>query len=363
MSNFTDYFQSIPDPRMDRTKLHLLEDIIGLAVIAVICGAESWESIAEFGRMKETFLRTILSLPNGIASHDTIERVFKRIRPEKFEECFIAWTNSLFKKIGGEIISIDGKTLRGSQDKKNGKSAIHMVSAWANTNRLVLGQIKTEEKSNEITAIPKLLEILDIAGSIITIDAMGCQKEIVKKIQSQNADYIIGLKGNQGYLKEQVENLFTQSRVDDVSEQTEKDHGRIETRKCSVISNLEWIDDKESWAGLQSIVKVEAQREVNNKVTTEVRYYISSLNEKASFMQIGIRSHWGIENSQHWVLDVAFREDENRKRKDNAAENFAIVRRIALNLLKKDSSTRMGLQNRRLMAAWSNEYLLKILKI
>lgn len=363
MSNFTDYFQTIPDTRVDRTKLHLLEDIIGLTVIAVICGAEGWEAIAEFGRMKEKFLRTILSLPNGIASHDTIERVFKRIQPEKFEECFIAWTNTLFKKSGGEIISIDGKTLRGSQDKKNGKPAIHMVSAWANTNRLVLGQIKTEEKSNEITAIPKLLEVLDIEGSIITIDAMGCQKEIAKKIKAKNADYIFGLKGNQGYLKEQVESLFTQRRPDDISEQIEKDHGRIEKRKCSVINNLEWIEDKDAWAGLQSIVKIEADREINSKVTKEVRYYISSLNEKATFMQTGIRNHWGIENSQHWVLDMAFREDESRKRKDNAAENFAIVRRIAFNMLKRDSSTRMGIQNKRLMAAWSNEYLLKILKI
>lgn len=363
MNHFIDYFQSIPDPRIDRTKLHLLEDIIGLAVIAVICGAESWEAIEEFGQMKENFLRTILSLPNGIASHDTIERVFKRIQPEKFEECFILWTNALFKKTGGEIINIDGKTLRGSQDKKNGKSAIHMVSAWANTNRLVLGQIKTEEKSNEITAIPKLLEVLDVEGSIITIDAMGCQKEIAKKIKDKNADYIFGLKGNQGYLKEQVEGLFTQRKPDDVSEQTEKDHGRIETRKCFVINNLDWLETKADWVGLQSVVKIEAHREINDKVTKEIRYYISSLNKDAAFMQTGIRNHWGIENSQHWVLDMAFREDENRKRKDNAAENFAIVRRIALNMLKKDNSTRMGIQNRRLMAAWSNEYLLKILKI
>lgn len=363
-TRFTECFSTIPDPRIERRKLHLLEDIIGLAVIAVICGAEGWEAIEEFGKAKYKFLKRVLSLPEGIPSHDTMERVFNRIDPGAFSKTFIGFTDILNNKTEGEVISFDGKAMRGSQNRINGKGPLYMVSAWAGDNELVLGQFKVDEKSNEITAIPKLLELLDIEGCVVTIDAMGCQKDIARKVIDTGADYILALKGNQGELHGDVINAFEKRACDDVVEKIDAGHGRIETRKCSVISQIDLLDGKEHWAELASIVKVESKREFKNtdKVTEDTRYYIASLNKDASYFNDAVRQHWGIENKLHWVLDVQMGEDHSRKRKPLAAENFSTVRKIALNLIRQHKVGRMGIQNRRLKAGWDNKYLMKLLK-
>lgn len=359
-----EYFRQIPDPRINRNKKHLLIDIILLSVLAVICGAESWDSIEMFGKSKIDFLRRFLRLPNGIPSHDTINRVFTMLRPDKFEQIFIQWVDSLrIKGISNEVIAIDGKTSRGSKDSFHDKSPIHIVSAWANSNQLVLGQRKIDKKSNEITAIPLLLEMLNLEGCIVTIDAMGTQKDIAKTIVDQKADYILALKGNQEGLMEGVEHLFSRQRADSENTITEKGHGRIETRHCQVISNLTFLDEKEQWENLNSLIRVNAQRDINGKVTNETRLYISSIKESAENFNSFIRQHWGIENSLHWVLDVTFNEDRQRKRNGMAAQNFALVQKIALNLLKSEESNKVSIKNKRLKAAWDNDFLLKILKI
>jgi len=359
------YFSQLPDPRIQRNKKHLLIDIIILSIIAIICGADSWNSIELFGNSKKEFLSKILKLPNGIPSHDTINRVFSLIKPGKFEQLFVQWVQSLIeKKIPGEVIAVDGKAMRGSKDSFHEKSPIHIVSAWANSNQLVLGQVRTNEKSNEITAIPELLNILDIEGCIITIDAMGTQKKIAETIIDKQADYILALKGNQGYLKEDVQNTFVRQREPDSTDETvEKGHGRIETRKCEVINKLDFLDEKEQWAGLKSIARVTASREINGKQTSEERLYISSVESDAKSFNSFIRQHWGVENSLHWTLDVTFREDAQRKRNGHAASNFALVEKIALNLLKAEGSKNISIKSKRLVAAWDNEFLLKVLRI
>lgn len=358
------YFSQLPDPRIHRNKKHLLIDIIILTIIAVLCGAESWDSIEMFGNSKKDFLSKILRLPNGIPSHDTINRVFSLIRADKFEQIFTRWAHSLKDSgISKEVISVDGKTVRGSRDSYHDKAAIHLVNAWANSNGLVLGQVRAEEKTSEITAIPELLKILDIEGCIITIDAMGTQRKIAETIIDQQADYILAVKENQGYLKENVESAFLNQRPDSVDTSVEKGHGRIETRKCEMINMLDLFDVKEKWAGLKSLARITAQREIRDTVTTEIRLYISSLEADAKEFNSYIRQHWAVENSLHWTLDVTFREDAQRKRNGKAAQNFALVQKIALNLLKKEESKRMSLKNKRLVAAWDNEFLLKILTI
>lgn len=358
-----EYFRQLPDPRLNRNKKHLLIDIIILSILAVICGAESWDSIEMFGKTKEVFLRKILRLPNGIPSHDTINRVLSMLRPQKFEQLFAQWVESVRIKGIREVISIDGKTMRGSKDTFHEKSPIHIVSAWANSNQLVLGQRKIDSKSNEITAIPLLLEMLDIEGSIITIDAMGTQKEIAKTIIDNKADYILALKGNQGSLNQEVAHLFSRQKPDSANTHTEKGHGRIETRNCQVINNLTFIDDKDQWKNLTSVIKVESQRDIRGKITNETRLYISSIKDDAKNFNSYIRQHWGIENSLHWTLDVTFNEDHQRKRNGMAAQNFAVVQKIALNLLKVESSQKASLKNKRLKAGWDNNFLLKILEI
>jgi predicted transposase YbfD/YdcC len=358
------FFSQIPDPRIHRNKKHLLLDIILLTIIAVLCGAESWDSIEMFGKSKKDFLSKILKLPNGIPSHDTINRVFSLIRADKFELLFVQWAQSLKDSgISKEVISIDGKTIRGSRDTYHEKAAIHLVNAWANSNGLVLGQVKTEEKSTEITAIPELLKILDIEGCIITIDAMGTQMKIAQAIVDQEADYILAVKENQGYLKENVESAFLNQKPDSVDTSVEKGHGRIETRTCEMINMLDLFDLKENWAGLKSLARISSQREIRDTVTSEVRLYISSVEADAKEFNSYIRQHWAVENSLHWTLDVTFREDAQRKRNGKAAQNFSMVQKIALNLLKKEGSKRMSLKNKRLVAAWDNEFLLKILTI
>jgi predicted transposase YbfD/YdcC len=361
--NILTIFEQLVDPRMDRTKLHLLEDIVMLTMMAVICGADSYTEIYEFGIAKQAWLKTFLKLANGIPSHDTIGRVMSSIYPEEFEHCFIQWVLKSVNLTEGELVSIDGKTLRKSYNKRDDKAAIHMVSAWANKNRMVLGQIKTDEKSNEITAIPELLRKLVIKGCIVTIDAMGCQKEIAKEIVAGEADYILAIKGNQGGFFENVKHQFNLVTPHDTNEQTDAGHGRIEIRKCSVINDLKFVDEAEDWEKLTSLIKIDASRIIGDTRQEETRYYISSLNATAEKCNELVRGHWAIENELHWTLDIAFREDECRIRTGYGAENFSTVRRIALNLLKRNTTIKRGIKTKRMKAGWDNDYLAEILKI
>jgi len=358
------YFGDLPDPRIERTKAHLLDDIIFIAIASVLCGAETWNDMEDFGKAKLPWLKTFLKLPEGIPSHDTFNRVFSLLDPKKLGECFIKWTRAVFSTTKGEVISIDGKTICGSRD--NGKkSIVHMVSAWAEINNIVLGQLKVDDKSNEITAIPELLKLLVLKGCIVTIDAMGCQKYIASQIISQEADYIFALKGNQGNLLQQTEDSFRFLPIKSVNEEIDADHGRVERRVCSVIDDLSMIEAREDWKNLQSLVKVEAERFIKStgKSETETRFYVSSLTANAELLNKSIRSHWRIENSLHWILDVAFNEDNSRKRTGNAAQNFSVLNRIAVNMLKNDTSTKRGIKGKRLKAGWDVRYLEKILKI
>lgn len=361
-SNLLEHFKNIKDPRIDRKKQHYLQDILSLVVIGIICGADSWNAIEEFGNAKKEFLSKFLKLPNGIPYHDTINRVFCLIQPTKFEKAFMSWVSSLKNTaISKEVIAIDGKTARGSKDSFHNLKAIHLVSAWACSNQLVLGQLKVDDKSNEITAIPILLNLLDIENSIITIDAMGTQTDIASKIIENKADYILALKENQGNLQEEVESIFRVQKIEDQDDDIEKNRGRIESRTCQVIRNLEFLKGKEKWEGLKSIIKIISVREIGDKKTTETRLYISSLDASAENLNKYIRQHWGIENSLHWTLDMTFNEDKQRKRNKNAAQNFALAQKIALNLLKKEAYSKMSIKTKRLKAAWDNNYLLKIL--
>lgn len=357
------YFENFPDYRVNRNKKHELSDIIILAILATICGAESWYSIEEFGKTKIDFLKGFLKLPNGIPSHDTINRVFSVIRPKLFEKIFVAWANSLkIEGLSREVVSLDGKCIKGSKDSFHEQNPIYMVSAWASENQLVLGQLKVNEKSNEITAIPLLLDLLDLEGSIVTIDAIGTQTKIAKKIIENGADYILSVKGNQKALLEEIESRFNHQRPSDIDETIDKGHGRIEIRKCETITDLSYLNGSENWEGLKTIVKITAQRETGKKQETEVRYYICSIEDNAKNFNRYIRQHWGIENKLHWTLDMIFDEDHQRKRTKNAAENFSFIRKVAFNLLKKDKS-KGSMVTKRLKAGWDNQFLLQLLQI
>lgn len=357
------FFSGLTDPRVERTKAHMLEDILFIAIASVICGAESWNDMENFGKAKEKWLRTFLCLPEGIPSHDTFNRVFSALNPDELESSFISWTRSVARLTDNEVVSIDGKSMRGTREHGS-KSIVHMVSAWASQNHIVLGQLKVSEKSNEITAIPKLLDLLVIKGCIVTIDAMGCQKNIVSAIAGKEADYLIAVKGNQGNLQEQMEDSFRFLPAVSVSEDTDCCHGRVETRRCSVVCDLSLIENREEWQNLRSLIKIETERYDKCRQTTlkETRMYISSLKADAELINKSVRSHWGVENSLHWVLDVAFNEDHSRKRAGNAAQNFSLINRITLNLLKNEMSAKVGVKGKRLKAGWDNDYLLKILK-
>ena len=370
-SRIVTHFGSVDDPRIDRTKQHQLIDIIVIAICAVICGADDWVAIAEFGKAKEEWFNTFLELPNGIPSHDTFRYVFIRIDPEQFRNSFISWVQAVCEVTQGQVMAIDGKELRGSHDKTLGKSAIIMVSLWACENRLVLGQQKVDTKSNEITAIPKLLELLDISGCIVTIDAIGCQTKIAKAIVDAEGDYILALKENQGRLYQDVALAFEdalQNGWQDISHdyhQTFDDHhGRVEIRQCWTISGDNYIPhlyNAHKWKGLRTIAMIISERREGDKCEIKTRYFISSLDNDAKKILWAKRSHWNVENGLHWVLDIAFREDDCRIRKGNAAQNFAVLRHIALNLLKRESSAKIGVKNKRLKAAWDQDYLLKVL--
>lgn len=364
-----DHFDEMEDPRVEWSIQHKLIDIITIAICAVICGADTWVDIETYGLAKEEWFKQFLELANGIPSHDTFARVFARLNPEQFQQSFLSWVKSISNVTQGEVIAIDGKTLRHSYDESQEKSAIQMVSAWATTNRLVLGQVKVDSKSNEITAIPELLKVLSLRGCIVTIDAIGCQKEIVKLIAGQEADYVITLKKNQASLYKRVEALFSealrskyQGFTHSSNRCSQESHGREETRYCVMLSNIQHqIDPEGKWQSLQSIGRLDLMRTVDGKTKIETRYFISSLPNNAKLLADSVRQHWGIENSLHWVLDVAFCEDDSRIRKDNAPQNFAILRHIAHSLLQQNKSVRTGVKNKRLKAGWDNQYLAKVL--
>ncbi len=368
--NLHEHFQGLEDKRRGAGKRHKLIDILTIAISGIICGADDWSGIEAYGQAKEEWLKGFLELPHGIPSHDTFGRVFSWLDPKAFEASFLSWVQEVMEITKGQVIAVDGKTVRRSHDHANGQEAIHIVSAWAQKNRLVLGQVKVDEKSNEITAIPDLLRVLDITGCIITTDAMGCQQEIAATVIEKGGDYILALKENQGHLYEDVRELFAgaiEVSFFDVehtyAETANKNHGRIEVRECWAITDPDfthYLRGFENWKGLRSLVKVSCQRQTSTGTSQDDRYFISSLKTPARQMLQAVRGHWSIENSLHWVLDIAFREDESRVRKDHAPENLSVLRHIALNLLKQDLSKKLGIKNKRLVAAWNNDYLIHL---
>ncbi len=366
-----EHFAELEDPRLDRSKEHLLIDIVTIAICAVICGADDWVEVAAFGRGKEKWLRQFLKLPHGIPSHDTFWRVFRALDSLQFEQCFLSWVQSLMHLTEGEIVAVDGKTLRRSYDRLDHKAAIHMVSAWATANRLVLGQRKVEDKSNEITAIPELLRLLELHGCIVTVDALGCQQQVAAAIRAQGADYVLAVKGNQGHLLEDLKDLFTEAEAAQWRDaphgyvrEVSGNHGRIEIRECWTISEADYVHylrKHEAWRDLRTLVRVRCERRTGRKRSRELRYYISSLPNDAARILHAVRGHWGIENGLHWVLDIAFQEDQSRLRKGAGPENFAVLRHIAVSLLKQEQTEKIGVKAKRLRAAVDEAYLLKVL--
>lgn len=360
------FFEKIEDHR-HHNKLHKLIDVIVIAICGVVAGADTYEQIENFGKKRKRWLSKFLQLPYGIPSHDTFGRIFERMNPNEFQSCFMSWIQSVTEQTRGQVIAIDGKTLRRSHDNSNDKKAIHMISAWASSNQVVLGQLKTEEKSNEITAIPYLLKLLDISECIVTIDAMGTQKKIAKTIIDKGGEYILALKENHKNLYDDVELYFNnidsmQEHEDPLNENTDVNggHGRVETRRCVVTSDIEWLEGKKDWPGMKSICMVESTRETKDESSHEKRFYISSLDCDAEVIGKAVRKHWGIENSVHWVLDIAFREDESRIRKGFGPENFASIRHIALNLLRNNKTFKGSVKTKRLNAAMDIGYLEEI---
>jgi predicted transposase YbfD/YdcC len=374
-----EHFQSITDPRVNRTKEHDLIDLLVIAICTLICGGESFNDMEDFGHSKHDWFKTFLGLRGGIPSHDTFNRVFAALDPAEFLDAFLRWTQSLRRAVAQEIVALDGKALRRALAAD--QSVKYIVSAWAESNHLVLGQLKVQDKSNEITALPALLRVLELAGCIVTMDAMGCQKKIAREIVEADADYVLALKGNHEVVHEEVKTFLDAVVAERLAparkgvalsaaaaslgvwETVEKDHGRIETRRYYQSDALGWFADREQWAGLRSVGMVEAMREVGGTRTVERRYYLSSLPVAVETLARAVRGHWGVENKLHWVLDVCFREDQSRARAGHAAENLATLRRLALNLLRREKTKRRGIKGKQLNAGWDHAYLLRVLGV
>lgn len=365
--DFLGHFADLPDPRQALKVLYPLDEVLLLTLCAVLCGADGWVSVSLFGKTKLDFLRHFLPYANGVPSHDQLGLIFGALDAAAFQKCFIAWAQGLSDTIDG-VVAVDGKTLRRSFDRAGNKTAIHMVSAWSSKQKLVLGARAVEEKSNEITAIPELLDLLAITGAIVTIDAMGCQKKIAEKIIAKGADYVLGLKGNQGTLRDDVEILFDEQMTNgfkDISvsktADTDAGHGRIETREVFATADIGWLKERHGWKGLNTITMVLSIRETAMGSEQERRFYISSLPADAEKLAAAIRAHWGVENSLHWVLDVHFRDDDCRIRKKNAPANFTAIKRATVNALKKAPS-KDSIKSKRLLAGWDEEFLAKTLQ-
>ncbi|MCW3789212.1 ISAs1 family transposase [Plebeiibacterium sediminum] len=363
--SFKSHFSTLTDSRRTNKGnfFYPLQEILFLTISAVISGADNWTMIQEFGNSKLDWLRKFFPFNNGVPSHDVLGKVFARLNHEKFSQCFVNWINILSKHIMGQVVAIDGKTICRSGSKSNFKSAFHVVSAYASESRLCLGQKIVDEKSNEITAIPELLKIFDLKGCIVTIDAMGCQTEIAETILKNKANYLLMVKGNQGNLKEQVEKLFKIGQISSTQTQVDFGHGRIENRACHVITDLQFFDDKENWQGLNSIIRIDAERhdKATDKTSVETRYYISSLNQSAEQFNQIIRQHWTIENNLHWSLDFLFKEDYSLKKKGNSAINYNIILKLALAMLEREKSRKLSKPVKRLTAALDDKYRERIL--
>ena len=376
--NLLAHLAGVPDPRIERQKLHPLTDLLAIALCSLLCGGTGFTDMACFGQAKQDWFRRFLPLPHGIPSHDTFNRVFSLLDPQAFLECFLRWTQGLREVVAGELVALDGKALRRALDQ--GQPVQYILSAWAADNRLVLGQLKVEAKSNEITAVPKLLRALELAGCIVTLDAMGCQKQIAREILAAGADYVLALKGNQGNAHQEVQTFLDEAIAETTSgagtprgrpplakldhlETVEKNGGRIETRRYWHTDEVEWFADRKLWRGLRSLGVVEAVREIRGEVSVARRYYLSSLGRGVERFARAVRGHWGIKNQLHWVLDVQMGEDASRVRRGHAPENLATSRRLALNLLRRDQTCRRGIAGKRLNAAWKHDYLIKLLAL
>lgn len=362
------FTENINDYRQQEKIDHPLENIIFITIAAVISGADYWQEIEDFGNAKKAWLGKYLNLENGIPSHDTIARFFQMIKPKEFQNAFLTWVNAIIENKGADFIAIDGKTLRGSYNKKDEKAAIHMVSAWSNLNSYVLGQLKTEEKSNEITAIPELLKLIDIEESIVTIDAMGTQKKIASEIKKQKGDYILQVKGNQPTLEKEIVEIFEKHLDSDnvksyIETSDKKDHGRLETRKYYITDYIKNISKKDDWNGLNAIGMTESTRIIDGKISTKRKYYICSIAPNVITFANASRQHWGIENKLHWVLDVAFNEDQSRIRSGYAPENLATIKHLALGMLKKETASKKSIARKRYSCALDDKFLEKIMKI
>ena len=363
------YFRDLPDPRREtRNTKHRLIEILIIALCGTIAGCQSAVEIAAYGRSKREWLKTFLQLPNGIPSHDTFSRVFQLLDARKFHDCFVAWVRALHDQTRGQVVPIDGKTLRRSFDSASDRPALHLVSAWAAENRLVLGAIPVDDKSNEITAVPRLLEVLELTGAIVTIDAIGCQKEIAAKVRQRRADYVLAVKDNQPHLHEDLSDHFDRVLEDEevlpptrCRATKEKNRGRLEHRTYIAAPVPEDLRNREAWCDLRSVGCVVSVVQREGKETVEVRYFISSLKPNAKLLAKAVRGHWGIENSQHWVLDVVFQEDQCRARLDNAAENLALLRRLAMNLMAKEGTKHASLRVKGRTAGWNDDLMAQIL--
>ena len=374
-----EHFKDLPDPRVERTKDHDLIDLLVIAVCTLLCAGESFNDMEDFGHAKHDWFKTFLTLRNGIPSHDTFNRLFAALDPKQFLDCFLRWTQSLRQVVAQEIVALDGKALRRALNAD--QSVKYVVSAWAESNGLVLGQLKVSDKSHEITALPQLLRVLELSGCIVTVDAMGCQKKIAKEIIEADADYVLALKGNHETVHEEAKTFLDEIVAETskprpvgaklskaaanlaVLETVEKDHGRLETRRYYQSAEVSWFADRAQWEGLQSVGMVEAIREISGARTVERRYYLSSLPLGVETFARAVRGHWGVENKLHWVLDVCFREDQSRARAGYAAENLATLRRLALNLLRREKTKKRGIKGKQLNAGWDHAYLLRLLGV